>query len=118
VSYQEVAPASGGDLINSPRWLGKLNYSTPLPWVGLRLGYELQYDARRLTADGSSTDGYWLSNLNLSASNWAKGLEVSLGIHNVFDQRYWQPAPFTSRNWQNVLEQDGRSVRAGMEYRF
>ena len=26
-------------LPNSPRWLGKLNYSSPLPWAGLRLGY-------------------------------------------------------------------------------
>jgi iron complex outermembrane receptor protein len=61
---------------------------------------------------------YWLSNLNLSASNWARGLEVSLGIRNLLDQRYEHPAPFTSRNWQNVLEQEGRSVRIKLEYRF
>jgi outer membrane receptor protein involved in Fe transport len=118
VSYQNVAHASGGELINAPRTLGKFNYSRPLPWAGLNLGYELLYDARRLTPDGSYADDNWLSHLNLTASNWAKGLEVSLGIRNLFDQRYQHPAPSTSRNWQNTLEQDGRSVRVKLEYRF
>lgn len=118
VSYQDLAFASGGELINSPHWLGKLNYSSPLPWAGLRLGYELQYDAKRQTPEGAYVDNYWLSSLNLTASNWARGLEVSLGIRNLFDRLYLHPAPFTSRNWQNVLEQDGRSVRLKLEYRF
>lgn len=116
VSWQDVAFASGGELTNAPHWLGKLNYSSPLPWAGLRLGYELQYDARRLTNDGTYTDDAWLSSLNLSASNWARGLEVSLGIRNLFDQRYSHPA--SGRNWQNALEQDGRNVRVKLEYRF
>jgi outer membrane receptor protein involved in Fe transport len=41
---------------------------------------------------------------------------VSLGIRNLFDQRYSHPA--SARNWQNVLEQDGRNVRVKLEYRF
>lgn len=116
VSYQDVAYASGDDLLNSPNWLGKLNYSSPLPWAGLRLGYELQYDAQRLSKDGSGLDGYWLSNLNLIADKWVKGLEVSLGIRNLLDQDYQHPG--SRGNWQNALEQDGRSVRAKLEYRF
>jgi len=116
VSYQDVNYASGGPLINSPNWLGKLNFSSPLPWVGLRLGYEFQYDARRLSKDGTYLDGYGLSNLNLIADKLAKGLEVSLSIRNLFDQDYQHPA--ADSNWQNALEQDGRSVRAKLEYRF
>lgn len=116
VSYQEVANASGSELLNSPGWLGKLNYSSPLPWTGLRLGYQLQYDAQRLSNDGSYLDGYWLSNLNLMADKWAKGLEVSLAIRNLFDQDYQHPG--ADSNWQNALEQDGRSVRLKLEYRF
>lgn len=116
VAYQDVAFASGGKLTNAPHWLGKLNYVHLLPWAGLRLGYELQYDDKRLTNEGTYLDGYWLSNLNLTASNWAKGLEVALGIRNLFDQDYRHPA--SDRNWQNALEQDGRSVRLKLEYRF
>lgn len=116
LSYQDIAYAGGTALVNSPAWLGKLNFSSLLPWAGLRLGYELQYDSKRLTNDGTYTDDVWLSNLNLTASNWARGLEVSLGIRNLFDQDYVHPA--AGRNWQNVLEQDGRSVRVRLEYRF
>jgi outer membrane receptor protein involved in Fe transport len=116
VSFQDVAFANGVGLDNSPHWLGKLNYSAPLPWGGLRLGYELQYDSKRRTYDGTYVDGYWLSNLNLSAGKWAKGLDVSLGVFNLFDRRYQHPA--SDANWQTALEQDGRSVRLKLDYHF
>jgi outer membrane receptor protein involved in Fe transport len=41
---------------------------------------------------------------------------VSLGIGNLFDRRYAQPAADT--NWQNALEQDGRSLRIQLSQRF
>ena len=116
VAYQDVVYASGNELPNSPHWLGKINYSSPLPWMGLRLGYELQYDAGRLSNAGSYLDDYWLSNLNLIADKWAKGLEVSLNVRNLFDQDYQHPG--SDDNWQNALKQDGRSIRVKLEYRF
>lgn len=116
VSYQDIAYAAGGALVNSPTWLGKLNFSTLLPWAGLRLGYELQYDAARRTNAGGETSENWRSHLNLSATQWARGLEVSLSLRNLFDQSYAHPA--SSRNWQDALEQDGRSARLRAEYRF
>ncbi len=116
LSFQDVAYVNGGGLANSPNWLAKLNYSRPLPWAGLRLGYELQYDAKRLAVDGSCVEGYWLSNLNLIASKWAKGLEVSLAIQNLFDQPYQHPGSDSS--WQTRIDQDGRSVRVKLDYRF
>lgn len=116
MSYQDVAYASGAGLINSPRWLGRLNFTSPLPWSGLRLGYELQYDGSRRTLQGNRLDDYWLSNLNLSAERWVKGMTFSLRIHNLFDQRYVHPGSDT--NWQDALEQDGRSLRLRVDYRF
>ncbi|MFN3544709.1 MAG: TonB-dependent receptor plug domain-containing protein [Thiobacillus sp.] len=116
VSYQDIAYVGGASLVNAPTWLGKLNFSTLLPWAGLRLGYELQYDAARLTIAGNETGDNWRSHLTLTASQWAKGLEVSLSLRNLFDQAYAHPA--SSRNWQDALEQDGRSARLKLEYRF
>jgi iron complex outermembrane receptor protein len=116
VSVQDEKYASGRRLPNSPALLGKLNLSSPLPWAGLRAGFEWRYDAKRLTLDGSKLGGYAVSNLNLSTEALAKGLEVSLGIGNLFDKRYAHPGADT--NWQNALEQDGRSVRARLGYRF
>jgi len=116
LSYQDVAYASGGGLDNSPRFLGKLNLSGPLASTGLRFGYELQYTSERQAIDGSDLDGYWLSNLQLSSYTWVRGLEVSLGLYNLFDTRYEHPG--ADINWQNALEQDGRSARLKLSYRF
>lgn len=118
LSRQAVSYASGGGLINSPRLLGKLNFSGPLMNTGLLLGYELQYDSQRQTVGGHKLDGYWLSNLHLTAGKWAKGLEVSLGLYNLFDTRYEHPAALGTINWQNALMQDGRSVRLKVTYQF
>ena len=111
-----MAQAGGAELPNVPKILGKVNLSAPLPFMGWRAGYELRYDSKRLSLDGTRLGGYAVSNLHLSTEALAKGLELSLGIHNLFDKRYAQPAADT--NWQNALEQDGRSMRARMNYRF
>ena len=116
VSVQDVAYTSGGGLLNSPQLLGKLNLSAPLPWAGLRAGYELRFDSQRLTLDGSRLGGYAVSNLHLRTEALAKGLELSLTVQNLLDKRYAQPGADT--NWQNALEQDGRSVRVNASYRF
>jgi iron complex outermembrane receptor protein len=116
LSYQDVAYAGGADLPNSPQWLGKLLFSGPLPWAGLRVGTELHYGSRRRAIDGSWLDGYWLANLNLIAAHWMKGTEISFGIRNLFDKRYQHPGADT--NWQTRLDQDGRSAQIKLDYRF
>jgi outer membrane cobalamin receptor len=114
VSIQHANYRSGGEVPNSPEILGKLNFSSPLPVDGVRLGYELRYDSSRLTLNGTPLGGYALSNLFLSTESLARGLEISLGVGNLFDKHYAQPA--SANHWQNSLEQDGRSVRADLHY--
>jgi iron complex outermembrane receptor protein len=116
VSLQNVDDASGSKLLNSPDALGKLNLSGPLPWAGLYVGYELRYDSKRLSLDSSGLGGYTLSNLYLGTDALAKGLELSLGIYNMFDKRYAHPG--ADFNWQNALQQDGRSIRVTLGYNF
>ena len=116
VSLQDLAYAGGAGLLNSPKLLGKINLSAPLPWAGLRAGYELRYDSTRLSLDGSRLGGYALSNLHLRTGALARGLDLSLTLSNLFDKRYAQPGADT--NWQNALEQDGRTVRLAAEYSF
>jgi iron complex outermembrane receptor protein len=114
VSIQHANYRGGAEVVNSPKVLGKLNFSSPLPVMGLRLGYELRYDSSRLTLDGTSLGGYALSNVFLSSESLVKGLEISLGVGNLFDKRYAQPA--SAFHWQNSLEQDGRGVRVDLRY--
>jgi iron complex outermembrane receptor protein len=105
-------------LPNSPYYLGKLNFSVPIPLItGLRAGYELQYYGKRKTLDGSNTDNYVLANLNLVTSvPQLKGLEASLSVYNLFNENYQHPAADT--NWQNTFLQPGRTVRFRLDYRF
>jgi len=114
VSIQHADYRNGGEVPNSPEILGKLNFSSPLPVDGVRLGYELRYDSSRLTLNGTPLGGYALSNLFLSTESLAKGLEVSLGVGNLFDKHYAQPV--SANHWQDSLEQDGRSVRIDLHY--
>ena len=116
VSLQRVKQSGGAALPNSPDVLAKVNLSGPLPWAGLRAGYELRYDAKRLSLDGSELGGYAVSNLTLGTQSLAKGLDVSLTLTNLFDKRYAHPGAET--NWQNAFEQDGRAVRVQATYRF
>jgi iron complex outermembrane receptor protein len=116
VSIQDADYRSGSAVVNSPKVLGKLNFSSPLPIRGVRAGYELRYDSSRLTVNGTTLGGYTLSNLFVSTESLVKGLELSLGIGNLFNKHYAQPA--SANHWQDSLEQDGRSVRSDVHYAF
>ena len=116
VAFQHVTDAQDLRQPNSPSVLGKLNLSTPLPVAGLRLGYELRYDSARRTLNGSELGGEVLSNVTLGTQSLARGLALSMSIYNLFDKRYAQPGSRT--NWQNSLEQDGRSVGIKLSYAF
>jgi iron complex outermembrane receptor protein len=115
-TLQDARYAGAGALPNAPRALAKLDLSGRLPLAALRAGYELRYDGRRDTLAGYAVGGYALSSLYLSADTWFTGLILSLGIANVFDKSYAQPA--SANNWQDFLEQDRRSVTLRAVYRF
>lgn len=116
VSFQDVAYAAGRELENSPRWLGRFNLIYPLPWHGLRLGYEYRFEGSRRTLAGARLGAYSLSHLNLSAEGWIRGVDLSLGVRNLFDRRYRHPG--ADSNWQDSFSQDGRAVLLKMDYRF
>jgi iron complex outermembrane receptor protein len=117
VSKQDAYYQSGGaGLLNSPKNLGRLNASAPLPYFGLAVGYELRYDSSRLTRDGTTLGGFAVSNLILSAASLYPGLDVSFGLYNLFDKRYAEPGALN--NWQNSFEQDGHSFRIKFTQKF
>lgn len=100
------------------------NFTNPADNIAIhssvvRVGFYTQDEWRikRKTLDGSNTDSYVLSNLNLVNNvRWAKGLEASLSIYHLFNKNYQHPAAAT--NWQNFFWQPGRTVRLRMDYRF
>lgn len=115
LTYQDAVSESGFPRNSAPKWLGKLNFSTPLFDSGVQMGAELQYTGRRHGPAGYDMGGYWLSNLHFSKLMWTKGLTLSAGIYNLFNERYEHPLAVS---WSPAVEQDGRSVRLMATYSF
>ncbi|TAN53361.1 MAG: TonB-dependent receptor [Methylococcaceae bacterium] len=108
--------ATGRWLINSPKHLVKLNLSAPLCDERLRLGFENQYTSARKTDNGGEADGYFLSNLTLTAQRLMPGVELSASVYNLFDVRYFDPVDAAHR--QDMILQDGRNFRLKLTLRF
>jgi iron complex outermembrane receptor protein len=103
-------------LVNSPKHLAKLNFSMPAWGDSLRTGAELQYVGSRKTLGGGSVGGRLLANLTLLSEKLAPGLELSASVYNLFDKRYADPGG--QEHVQDQIQQDGRSYRLKLNYRF
>jgi len=107
---------TGEELTSSPRHLAKLNLSVPLYKDKLFTGLELQYHGSVRTLAGRRADDFLLANLTLFSRELVKDLEISGSIYNLFDTRYGYPG--AADHLQDVIQQDGRSFRLKLTYRF
>ena len=103
-------------LVNSPKHLAKLNLISPVIKDNLFAGLELQYTSRAKTLADNYADDFLITNLTLTYENIVKGLELSVGVYNMFDVDYGHPGAGEHR--QDIIEQDGRSFRVKLTYRF
>ena len=113
-SVHAGATDGGAPQTSAPAHLAKLNLALPLG-AGWRSGFEGQFVGRRHGPAGP-VDGYWLANLNLVSGRLAGASEVSLGVYNLFDRAYADPAAPEHR--QRSIPQDGRSVRVRLAHAF
>ena len=108
---------TGIKLSNSPTHIIKTGLSSRFARY-LRASVETLYESPRITVYDTETDGYFLTNVRLSASvplrrEGRGGAEfgkatVSLRVKNLFDQRYESPGGF--EHVQDAIPQNGRSV--------
>ena len=117
LSFQN-ATAAGQRVANSPRVLGRLNFSAPLPSTPLRTGLEFAYDGDRRGASAGTVDANWRANLHLVAERRIPSAQVSLSVLNLFDTNYAHPSAGMPTHWGERFEQDGRSLRLKFDYRF
>lgn len=103
-------------LSNSPEHLAKANLAIPLFGERLSGGVEAQYMGRRTTVQGGTAGGFTVANLTLTRRELAPGLSLSASAYNVLDRRYGDPG--SEEHVQDVIEQDGRSYRIKLGYRF
>jgi iron complex outermembrane receptor protein len=106
---------SGRELSSSPRHLAKAHLTVPL-YAQLLASLELQYNGASRTIRAARADDFLVANLTLLSQRLLPGLEASVGIFNVFDERYGYPG--SADNVQDVIEQNGRSVWGKITYRF
>jgi iron complex outermembrane receptor protein len=111
---------SGEDpvLLNSPRHLGKLNFTSPIFGGALRAGLEVQsMSSRRTTV--SEVAGHTVTNLTLRDLALARRLTASFSVYNLFDSKYADPASSALANLGlDAIPQLKRSFRIKLTYTF
>jgi outer membrane receptor for ferrienterochelin and colicins len=103
-------------LSNSPRNVAKFNFTAPLWREKVFANLELLGITDRRTVQGHTVQGYLIANLTLYSRDIVKGLEFSASVYNLFDQKYSDPV--SGDFLQDAIEQDGRSFRIKLTYRF
>jgi iron complex outermembrane receptor protein len=115
-------------LPDSPNHMFKFNLSVPLIKDKIFAGAEYQFTSDRLslhtpttgtpiTVQGETAGGYGVVNLTLFSRNLIKNLEFSASVYNVLNTQYWEPASDFHAGL-DVIEQDGRTFRVKLTYRF
>ncbi|WP_229413490.1 TonB-dependent receptor plug domain-containing protein [Massilia violaceinigra] len=115
-SYSAIRVSDAlGQPVNAPAGLAKLNLSAPLGAGGWRGALEGQYVGARHGVSGTARR-HVVVNANLMRARLLPNLELSLGVTNLFDRAYADPASIEHR--QRVIAQDGRRLRARLAYAF
>jgi outer membrane receptor for ferrienterochelin and colicins len=118
-SYQDTWDSSTGQpLVNSPHNLAKINLTIPLIKDKVFVGLEEQFTGRRKTRDGNHAKAFFVTNLTLFSQNLLEKLELSASIYNLFDYRYGDPGGSIREHVQDMIQQDGRTFRVKLTYRF
>lgn len=100
----------------APVWRDKLFAGLEVLYTGKRHTVFTDFSAVGATLAGSDVPGYAVVNLTLFSQNLVKNLEVSASIYNLLDNAYSDPS--SSFHLQNSIQQDGRTFRVKLTYRF
>jgi len=110
-------PDTGELLSNSPRQLAKVNLVVPLFPDRFFAGIEEQYTGPRYTDTVQELGGFAVTNLTLLGRNQQRTVEASVGVDNLFNKKYADPASQVLLPLDSV-QQEGRTVRAKVTYAF
>jgi iron complex outermembrane receptor protein len=112
-------------LADSPENMIKLNLSAPLYQKKLFAGLEVQYTSQSKTeiwtpgsvVPGPNSAGYTVVNLTISSRDlFIKNLDLSAGVYNLFDTKYFEPA--SDLHFEPYIQQDRINFRIKATYRF
>jgi outer membrane receptor for ferrienterochelin and colicins len=115
-AIQRAEDADGVELSNSPRNLVKTGLILPVWRNKIFSGAEMQYTSSARTLYGTRTGDFVILNWTLYGRELLPGLDASVSVYNLLDQRYGYPG--AADHVQSVIQQDGRSFRLKLTYRF
>lgn len=115
-AIQKSEDAAGTEISNSPRHLVKAGLILPVWKEKIFSGVELQYTSKARTISGGKADDFTVLNWTIFAKELLPGLETSVGVYNLLDQRYGYPG--AADHVQEVIRQDGRTFRLKLTYHF
>jgi outer membrane receptor for ferrienterochelin and colicins len=101
-------------LVNSAANLATANLTVPLSRLQAFAGIDLHYVGPVKTLNGTLTKPFVVPNLTLTTREFRDRLTLSVHVANLFDSKYGYPAGDEHR--QNIIEQDGRTFRVGLQY--
>jgi iron complex outermembrane receptor protein len=115
-SFQEVIdPKNGQILSNSPRHMGKLDVRSSAYRNKWSAAFGLRYVAARSTVSGGSVPAYTVANCTVSWRNVLRGVDLSAGVYNMFNNRYLDPGG--PEQAQDFIQQDGFTYRVKLTLR-
>jgi outer membrane receptor protein involved in Fe transport len=77
---------------------------------------DAQYRSRIQNLAGGSISPFAVVNATLLARNLGKRVDLSASIYNLLDKQYFDPP--STENLQQAIQQDGRSFRVKMTWRW
>jgi iron complex outermembrane receptor protein len=116
-SYQDTENTRTGEpLTNSPKHLAKYNLILTVVPEALFVGLETQYTSSRKTRLDNRARAFYVTNATLVGQALSNHLQLSLSVYNVFGIDYGDPG--SEEHAQDVIVQDGRTVRVKLTYAF
>jgi iron complex outermembrane receptor protein len=114
-ALQEARGDDGHLLSNSPKHLGQVGLTFPLP-LGVKGGAQFLVVGPRHTIGGRRLEAAKIASLTLNYDTPLRGLSFSGGVYNFFNHSYPDPASAEFR--QDRIPQDGVTFRLQLRYAF
>jgi iron complex outermembrane receptor protein len=107
---------TGRRLSNSPESNAHLALGIPVLRKRAEVALQGRYLSSRRTLSGGRSGRHAVFDLTLTSGDLWPWLDVQVGVRNLFDRDYSDPA--AGEHLQDVIPQDGRTYFVSMRHRF
>lgn len=108
---KSVDTDTGNELTNSPRFILKGGLAQSISGL-FTFSPEFFYETKRITIYNTTTNPFFLTNLNLTSKTFFKYVRVNFKIRNIFNREYSYPGGY--EHVQKTIIQDGRNFSIGV----